>query len=103
MSKNRVIGFKTPVPEVADPLGELLRTGAQKLIASAVEAQFGELLNQYAGRLDEQGRRVLVLSGYLPEREIQTGLGPVKARVPRAPDRGGGQGSSSTRGCCRPI
>ena len=88
MSKDRVVEFKTPVQE-EDPLTELLRMGSQKLIAGAVEAEFAELLSQYAGRVDGQGRRAVVRNGYLPEREIQTGIGPVKVRVPKARDRSG--------------
>lgn len=88
MSKDRVVEFKTPVQE-EDPLTELLRSGSQELIAAVVEAEFSELLSQYSGRVDEQGRRVLVRNGYLPEREIQTGIGPVKVRVPKARDRSG--------------
>ena len=88
MSKDRVVEFKTPVEE-EDPLTELLRMGSQKLIAGAVEAEFAELLSQYAGRVDGQGRRAVVRNGYLPEREIQTGIGPVKVRVPKARDRSG--------------
>ena len=39
--------------------------------------------------MDGQGRRAVVRNGYLPEREIQTGIGPVKVRVPKARDRSG--------------
>ncbi len=42
MSKNRVVEFKTSVPEVEDPLGELLRAGAQELTVAAVETEFLE-------------------------------------------------------------
>jgi hypothetical protein len=37
---------------------------------------------------DEAGRRRVVRHGYLPEREIQTGIGPVAVRQPRVRDRG---------------
>ena len=102
MSKDRVIEFKTPEEE-EDPLTELLKSGSQKLIAAVVGAEFADLLSQYSGRVDGQGRRVVVRNGYLPEREIQTGIGPVKVRVPKARDRSGGRGSSSTQSFCRPI
>ncbi len=88
MSKDRVVEFKTPEQE-EDLLTELLRVGSHKLIVGTVEAEFAELLSQFAGRVDGQGRRVLVRNGYLPEREIQTGIGPVKVRVPKARDRSG--------------
>ena len=75
MSKDTIIQFKTPEAGRTDPLTDLLRTGAQQLIANAVEAELLELLGQYADSKDEQGRQVIVRNGYLPEREIQTGIG----------------------------
>ena len=53
MSKDTIIEFKTPEAERTDPLTDLLRTGAQQLIASAVEADLLELLGQYADSKDE--------------------------------------------------
>ena len=88
MSKDRVVEFKTPVEE-EDLLSELPRVGARKLIAGAVEAEFAGFLRQYAGGVDGRGRRSVVRNGYLPEREIQTGIGPVRVRVPKARDRSG--------------
>jgi transposase-like protein len=35
------------------------------------------MLAKYEGQTDEQGRRAVVRNGYLPEREILTGVGPV--------------------------
>ena len=67
MSKDTIIEFKTPEEERTDPLTDLLRTGAQQLIASAVKAELQELLSQYADSKDERGRQVIVRNGYLPE------------------------------------
>jgi len=89
MSKDTIIEFKTPEAERTDPLTDLLRTGAQQLIANAVEVELLGLLGHYADSKDEQGRQVIVRNGYLPEREIQTGLGPVKVKVPKVRDRSG--------------
>ena len=89
MSKDTIIQFKTPEAERTDPLTDLLRTGAQQLIANAVEAELLELLGQYADSKDEQGRQVIVRNGYLPAREIQTGIGSVKVQVPKVRDRSG--------------
>ena len=47
------------------------------------------LLAQYADRQDTQGRQAIVRNGYLPEREVQTGLGAVRVKVPRVRDRSG--------------
>ena len=76
-------------PEVTDPLTELLRQGSRDLIFHAVEIEFGAFLAEYEALLDDEGRRQVVRNGYLPEREVQTGIGPVSVRVPRARDRSG--------------
>jgi len=54
-----------------------------------VEAELLELLGQYTDSKDEQGRQVIVRNGYLPAREIQTGIGSVKVKVPKVRDRSG--------------
>ena len=72
-----------------DALTELIRTGAQKLIAQALKAEVAELLATYAKQRDEQGYARVALSGHHPEREIQTGIGPVRVRVPKVRSRQG--------------
>ena len=82
MSKSNVIG-----PEgretIDDPVTELLRVGAQQLIQRAVEAELAELLSQHGDRRTETGNAGVVRNGYLPERELQTGLGPVTVQIPK--------------------
>ena len=87
MSKNKVIAFKKPGEISGDPLTELLRTGAQRLIADAVEAELQVLLGHHTALRNGQGHQQVVRNGYLPEREIQTGIGPVKIRVPKIRDK----------------
>lgn len=84
-------GSKTPskAPVSRDTLTELLRTGARQLLAHALEAERAELLAQYADQQDEQGRAMVVGNGHHPEREIQTGLGPVSVQVPKVRSRHG--------------
>jgi len=89
MSKNKVIALKKPGEISADPLTELLRIGARKLITDAVEVELQQLLSQYASLRNEQGHQQVVRNGYLPEREIQTGIGPVTVRVPKIRDKSG--------------
>lgn len=69
--------------ENPDPLTELLKKGATKLIQQAVEGELQALLNEYSDRLTPEGRKGVVRNGYLPEREVQTGIGPVKVRIPK--------------------
>lgn len=66
-----------------DPLTELLRTGARQLIQQAVEVELQQLLSGHAERRLSDGRAGVVRNGHLPEREIQTGLGPVSVKIPK--------------------
>ena len=76
---------------------EELRTGARQLIASAVEAELFGYLQQFAVLKDGKGRQQVVRNGYLPEREIQTGIGPVTVRVPKVRDKRGQRAKFNSR------
>jgi putative transposase len=80
----------------ADPLTEVLRNGAQALLAQAVEAEIAAFLSMYAENMTQDGRQRLVRHEHLPEREIITGIGPVAVRCPRVRDRVG-EGSERIR------
>jgi putative transposase len=73
----------------SDPLTEVLRDGARMLLAQAVEAEVAAVLSCHAGKLTDDGCQRLVRHGYLPERQIMTGIGPVAVRQPRVRDRAG--------------
>lgn len=90
MINSKILDLKKPEDISSDPLTELIRTGARKLIAEAVDAEVQELLGQYSDYRNEHGHRQVVRNGYLPEREIQTGVGPVKVKVPKVRDKSGG-------------
>jgi transposase-like protein len=87
VGKGTVIELRGP-EGTKDALTELLRGGAQQLIREAVEAELYEFLERYQDLRLEDGRRQVVRNGHLPEREVQTGVGSVTVRVPRARDRG---------------
>jgi len=65
----------------------ILREGAQRLLAQAVEAEVEAYIEAHKTLRDERGRRLVVRNGYKDERELQTGVGPVKVRQPRVNDR----------------
>ncbi len=88
MKKDNVIGLEKPAIQT-DQLSELLRVGAKELIAKAVQAELVSFLDQYSELKDHQGRQAIVRNGYLPEREVMTGVGPVDVKVPRTRDRSG--------------
>jgi putative transposase len=74
-------------PEGQDVLSTILREGAQRLIAEAVQAEFEEFLSQFSEQRDEHGRAAVVRNGLQPRRELLTGLGPVGVRVPKVRSR----------------
>ena len=88
MSKDNVVAFQSP-EGIDDPLSELLRTGARRLIQQAIEAELDELLGQYSDQVNNQGRRAVVRNGYLPQREVLTGMGAVPVKVPKVRSRTG--------------
>jgi transposase-like protein len=97
MAKDNVIDFKKPEPFIDDPITDILRSGARQLLAQALEIEISSFLSQYADLSDDQGRKRITRNGYLPEREIQTGIGQVPVKVPRVRDRQPGNGSCRIR------
>ncbi len=65
----------------------MLRAGARRLLADAVEAEVEAFVAAHADLADATGRRRVVRHGYMPERDVQTGIGPVSVRRPRVRDR----------------
>ena len=87
MSKNIAVPFPHPQAASADPLSEVLRQGAKRLLAQAIDAEVETWLACDADERDAQGRQAVVRNGYLPEREVQTGIGSIPVQVPRIRDR----------------
>ena len=87
MNKDNVVAIKKPERFVDDPISDILRQGARDLLAHALEAEIEIFLNQYKDLRDETGLQRIVRNCYLPERQIQTGIGPVPVEVPRTRDR----------------
>lgn len=91
MTQDNLVQLKTQEPSETfhDALSELVRQGARQIIAQAVEAELNEFLAQYQEVKDASGRQGVVRNGYLPERTITTGMGPVEVQVPKVRDRTG--------------
>ncbi len=70
-----------------DALDEILRQGAQQMLAQAIANEVAEYLGRHADQRDEHGRRRVVRNGYLPARALQTGVGLVEVRQPRVRDQ----------------
>lgn len=80
-----------------DALTSLIRDGAKKVLAAALEAEIDEHIDRFRGVVDEQGKRRVVRNGYLPEREIQSGAGKLPIKQPRARVRDEGEGERHLR------
>ena len=74
MNQDNVIDLKKPEPFVDDSITAIIRQGARKLLAQALEAEIEFFINQYADLKDQLGRKRIVRNGYLPQREIQSGI-----------------------------
>ena len=86
MNENSVVSLRQKV-EIDDPLTEILRAGARKLIVQAVEIEFDTFLALNARLVLPDGRQRVVRHGHDPVRTIQTGIGPVEVQKPKARDR----------------
>ena len=76
-------------PEQNDPLQEVLREGARKMLAAAIEEEIAIFIEQHSALQTDEGKAAVVKNGYLPQRPIQTGLGDIEAKVPKVRDRSG--------------
>jgi hypothetical protein len=64
--------------EQNNPLEEILRKGAQKLLQQAIEFEVQEYLELYKQSKEFTHQSPAVRNGYLPEKNIQTGLGQLQ-------------------------
>jgi putative transposase len=80
-----------------DPLTAVLRSGARRLLAQAVEAEAEAFLAMMAGARLPDGRERIVRHGHGPERAVQTGIGPVEVRRVKLRDRGAGENGQRIR------
>lgn len=78
-----------------DPLEEILREGARKLLQQAIENEVKEYLASCKTELCNSSSSLVVRNGYLPERNIQTGLGQILIRQPRVRHKDGGKFTSA--------
>lgn len=88
MSESTITQLPDPSGFSADPFTEVIRDGARKLIEQAIHAELATLVAAFSNEKLEDGRARLVRHGYLPERDVMTGIGPVPVKVPRVRDRG---------------
>jgi len=72
---------------VDDPLTQIARDGARRMLAAALRAEADAFVAQHAEETLPDGRQRVVRHGYGPERSIQTGIGALDVRRPKVRDR----------------
>ena len=72
---------------VEDPLTEIVRDGARRMLAAALRAEADAFVAQHAEEILPDGRQRVVRHGYGPERSIQTGIGALDVQRPKVRDR----------------
>ena len=82
-----VVRLRQP-EDIDDPLTEALRAGARRLLPQAVELEAEAFLMTMQDLRLPDGRARVVRHGHGPERELQTGIGPVPVTRVRVRDRG---------------
>ena len=66
---------------------EVLREGARRMLQSAIENEVAEYIEAHEHIRNKNGHRKIVRNGHLPQRELITGIGPIKVRQPRVNDK----------------
>jgi putative transposase len=96
VKESKVISLEERAKDEAKSyLEELLSEGARKLLQTAIENEVAEYLEEHRERRTDAGQRAIVRNGHHPERELVTGVGPIKVRQPRIRHRDGQKFSSA--------
>ena len=88
MSNNKVIEIKNPDLKSNDLLTDIIRTSAKEMLARAIELELEDFLLKHSNLSNADSKARVVRNGYLPERQIITGVGSIDVKVPRVRDRG---------------
>jgi putative transposase len=68
-------------------IDEIVREGARRMLAAALEAEVAAYIAAHAGELDERGRRLVVRNGRAMPRQVLTVAGAVEVQAPRVNDK----------------
>lgn len=90
-----VVSPEDPTPvTVSEPavtggslIDEIVRDGARRMLAAALEAEVAAYIAAHAGELDDDGRRLVVRNGHARPRQVLTSAGAVEVAAPRVNDK----------------
>jgi putative transposase len=72
---------------ILDPLTEIAREGARRMLMAALKAEAASFVARFAEERLPDGRQRVVRHGTGPERMIQTGIGPIPVQRQKVRDR----------------
>src|SRR5262245_31443356 len=73
--------------DLAASLDEIVREGARRMLAAALEDEVAAYIAAHAGERDGAGRRLVVRNGHARPRQVTTTAGAMEVRAPRVDDR----------------
>jgi transposase-like protein len=73
--------------EDASLIDRIVRDGARRMLAAALEAEVQVYVEAFAEERDERGRRLVVRNGHAQQRRVMTGAGAVEVTAPRVNDK----------------
>jgi transposase-like protein len=68
-------------------IDEIVRDGARRMLAAALEAEVAGYIDQFTGERDENGHRLVVRNGRAQPRQVMTSAGAVQVHAPRVNDK----------------
>jgi putative transposase len=82
-----VVSEEGAQPAGTSLLDEVVREGARRMLAAALEAEVDAYVAELADARDERGRRLVVRNGHAQPREVMTAAGAVAVAAPRVNDK----------------
>lgn len=73
--------------ETGSLIDDIVREGARRMLAAALEAEVNAYIAELADQRDEHGRRLVVRNGYHQPRKVTTAAGAVEVKAPRVNDK----------------
>jgi len=95
MKNDEPVGSENQAAEKNGLLEEIIREGARKVLQAAIEHEVGAYIDMFRELKDETGKRMVVRHGFLPERDLLTGIGPLSVKQPRVRDKREGKSFTS--------
>ena len=83
----KVVADEAAREDLAAGLDEIVREGARRMLAAALEEEVAAYIAVHAAERDENGRRLVVRNGHARPRQVTTAAGAVEVVAPRVNDR----------------